>query len=72
MNAIGFRVFLLSLTRDAAICFNELPYKSIYAWDQLGYGFPVRLFPISKNLNKKNKLKNFVAQQRESVSGSWD
>ena len=33
MNVIGLRVFSLSLIGDAAICFTELPYNSIYTLD---------------------------------------
>ena len=35
MDVIGLRVLPLSLTGEAAICFIELPYKSIYTRNQL-------------------------------------
>jgi len=72
MNVIGLRVFPLSLTGDAAVWFNELPYNSIYTWEQLTEAFLARFFPVSKKLNKKDKLNNFVALPGESVSSSWD
>ena len=34
--------------------------------------FLARYYPISKNLNHKDRVKNFVALPRESVSSSWD
>ena len=35
-------------------------------------GVLARFFPVSKKLNKKDKLNNFVALPREYVSSSWD
>ena len=35
LDVIGFRVFPLSLTGEAAIWFTELPYNSIFTWNQL-------------------------------------
>lgn len=61
MNVKRLRVFLLSLTRDAAIWFTELPFNSIYAWDQLGDVFLERYYRVSNNLNHKDKVNNFVA-----------
>ena len=34
--------------------------------------FQARYFPISKNLNYKDRVNNSVALPRESVSSSWD
>lgn len=72
MNLIGLRVISLSLIGYVVISFNEIPYNSIYTWDQLTDAFLVRLFPMSKNLNKKDKLNSFAAQPGESVSSFWD
>ena len=35
LDVIGLRVFPLSLTGEAAIWFTELPYNSIFTWNQL-------------------------------------
>ena len=35
LDVIGLRVFPLSLTGEASKWFNELPYNSIFTWDQL-------------------------------------
>ncbi|WMV55093.1 hypothetical protein MTR67_048478 [Solanum verrucosum] len=61
MDVIGLRVFPLSLTGDAAVWFTKLPYNSIYTWDQLNTMFMAKYFPVSKKLNHKDKLNNFVA-----------
>ena len=72
MNIIGLRVFHLSLTGDSSIWFTELLYNSIYTWDQLRDVFLARYYQVSKKLNYKDKVNNFVALPRESVSISWD
>ena len=72
MNVIWLRVFPLSLIEDAAIWFTVLPYNSICTWDQLRDTFLARYYPVSKKLNHKYKVKNFVALPGESVSSSWD
>ena len=35
LDVIGIRVFPLSLMGEAAIWFTELPYNSIFTWNQL-------------------------------------
>ncbi|XP_049359162.1 uncharacterized protein LOC125823824 [Solanum verrucosum] len=72
MNVIGLRVFPLSLTGDVVLLFSELPYNSIHTWNQLHKVFMANYFPLSKKLNHKDKLNNFVALPSESVSSSWD
>ncbi|WMV38113.1 hypothetical protein MTR67_031498 [Solanum verrucosum] len=72
MDVIGLRVFPLSLTGDDDVWFTELPYNSIHTWDQLYKVFMAKYFPVSKKQNHKDKLNNFVALPRESVSSSWD
>ncbi|XP_015160938.1 uncharacterized protein [Solanum tuberosum] len=72
MDVIGLRAFPLSLTGDATVWFNVLPYNSIYTWNQLRDAFLARLFPVSKKLSHTDKLNNFVALPGESVSSSWD
>ncbi|WMV13812.1 hypothetical protein MTR67_007197 [Solanum verrucosum] len=46
--------------------------NSIYTWEQLIEALLARFFPVSKKLNKKDKLNNFVALPGESVRSSWD
>ena len=72
MDVIGLSVYHLSLTGEAAIGFAELPYNSIYTWEQLRDVFQARYYPVSKNLNHKDWVNNFVALPGKSVSSSWD
>ena len=72
MDDIGLRVFPFSLTGEAAIWFTELPYNSIYTWEQLRDVFLARYYPVSKKLNHKDRVNNFVALPWESVSSSWE
>ena len=67
LDVIGLRVFPLSLTGEAAILFTELPYNSIFTWNQLRDVFLARYYPVSKKLNHKDRVNNFVALPRESV-----
>ena len=66
LDVIGLRVFPLSLAGEA-----ELPYNSIFTWNQLRDVFLARYYPVSKKLNHKDWLNNFVAVQGELVSSSW-
>ena len=68
VDVMGLRVFSLSLTGEAAIWFTELPYNSIFTWNQLRDDFLSRYYPVSKKLNHKDKVNNFVALPGESVS----
>ena len=72
LDVVGFRVFPLSLTGEAAIWFTELPYNSIFTWNQLRDVFLARYYPVSKKLNHKDRVNNFVALPGELVSSSWD
>ncbi|XP_049369487.1 uncharacterized protein LOC125834381 [Solanum verrucosum] len=72
MDFIGLRVFPMSLTRDVVVWFSEHIFNSIQTWDQLHKVFIAKYFPVSKKLNRKDKLNNFVALPGESVSSSWD
>ena len=72
MDAIGLRVFSLSLTGEAAMWFTKLPYNSIYTWNQLKDGVLARYYPLSKKINHKDRVNSFVALPGESVSSSWD
>ena len=72
MDVIGLRVLLVSLIREAAIWFTDLLYNSIYTWDQLRDVFLARYYSVSKNLNHKDRVNNFVAFLGESVRSSWD
>ena len=72
LDVIGLRVFPLSLTGEAAIWFTELPYNSIFTWNQLRDVFLARYYPVPKKLNHKDRLNNFAALLGESISNSWD
>ena len=72
LDVIGLTVILLSLMREVAMWFTELPYNSIFTWNQLRDVFLARYYPVSKNLNNKDRVNNFVALPGESVSSSWD
>ena len=61
-----------SLTGEAAIWFTELPYNSIFTWNQLRDCFLGCYYQDSKKLNHKDKVYNFKALPGESVSSSWD
>ena len=72
LDVIGLRVFPLSRTGEAAIWFTELPYNSIFTWNQLRHVFLARYYPVSKKLNHNDRVNNFVALPGESVNSSWD
>ena len=56
MNVIGLRLFPVSQIGDAAIGFSELPYNSIHTWDHLRDVLLERYFPVSMNINHKDKV----------------
>ena len=72
MDIIGLRVFPLSMTGEAAIWFSELPFNSIYTWEQLRDVILARYYPVSEKLNHKYRVNNFVSLLGESVSSYWD
>ena len=72
LDVIGLRVFPLSLTKEATLWFTELPYNSIFTWNQLRDVFLAQYYPVSKKLNHKDRVNNFVALPGELVSSSWD
>ena len=72
MYVIGLRVFPLSVMGEEAIWFIELPYNSIFTWNQLRDVFLARYYPVSKKLHHKDRVNNFLALLGESVSSSWD
>ena len=72
MDVIGIRVLPLSLTGEAALWFTELPYNSTFTWNQLRDAFLAHYYPVSKKLNHKNKVINFVALPGELASSAWD
>ena len=47
LDLIRIRVFPLSLMGEAAIWFTELPYNSIFTWNQLRDVFLARYYPVS-------------------------
>ncbi len=59
MDIIGLRVLLVSLI-GFVVWFTELLYNSIYTWEQLRDAFLSKYFLVSKKLNHKDKLNNFV------------
>ena len=65
LDVIGLSVFPLSLTGEAAIWFTELPYNSIFTYNQLRDVFLARYYPVSKKLNHKDRVNNFVELQGE-------
>lgn len=69
-SVIGLWVFPILLTRDAMVWFIDLPYSSIYTWDQLIDLFLDKYYPVSKKLNHKDKVNSFVELPRESVSSN--
>ena len=72
MKFIGLSVFHLSLTSDDALWFYELPCNLSHTSDQLHKVFMAKYFLLSKELNHKDKLNNFVVLQRNFGSSSWD
>ena len=70
LDVMGLRVCPLSLTGEAAIWFTELPYNSIFTWNQLRDIFLARYYPVSKKLNHKDRVNNSVALPGESVSST--
>ena len=69
-DVIGIRVFPLSLMGEAAIWFTELPYNLIFTWNQLRDVFLELYYLVSKKLNHKDRVNNFMALPGESVSSS--
>ena len=65
-------MFPLSVIGDVGIWFTEMPYNSIYTWDQLRDVFLASYYLVSKNLNHKDNINNFMALPRELVCSSWD
>ena len=67
LDVIGLRVFPLSLIGEAAIWFANLPYNSIFTWNNLRNIFLARYYAVSKKQNHKDKVNIFVAPIGESV-----
>ena len=65
-------MFPLLLAEEAAIWFTELPYNSIYNWEQLRDVFLSWYYPLSIKHNPKDRVNNFVVFLGESVSSYWD
>ena len=72
MDVIGLRVFPLLLTGESVMWFTELLYNSIYTWGQLRDMFLAQYYRMSKKLNHKDRVNNFVALLGELVSRSWE
>ena len=54
LDVIGIRVFPLSLMGEAAIWFTELPYNSIFTWNQPRDVFLACYYPVSRKLNHQD------------------
>ncbi|XP_069147993.1 uncharacterized protein [Solanum lycopersicum] len=65
LDVIELRVFHISLTEEAAIWFIELPYNSIFTWNNLRDIFIAHYYLVSKKLNHKDRVNNFVALPRD-------
>lgn len=61
MDVIELRVFALFFINEAVLLFSDLPYKLIHTWDRLHNMFMAKYFLLSKKLNLKDKVTNFVA-----------
>ena len=72
MDVIVLRVFPLSLTGEDTIWFTKFPFNSIFTCNQLMDAFLARYYPVSKKLNHKYRVNNFVALPGELVSRFWD
>ena len=72
LDVIGLSVFPLSLTGEASIWFSEIPHNSILTFNQLTDVLLACYYPLSKKLNHKDRVNNFVALPGESFSSSWD
>ena len=71
LNVIGLRMFPLSLMGEDVIWFTELPYNSIYTWNQFRDVFLARYYLVSKKLNHKDRVKKILELPGESVTSSW-
>ena len=69
LDVIGLRVFPLSLTVEFAMWFTKLPYNSIFTWNQLRDGLLAHYYPVSKKLNHKDGVNNFVALKESQLVG---
>ena len=72
VDVIGLRVFPHLQTEEFAFWFSELLYNSIFTWNQLRDAFLARYYPVSKKLNHKDRVNNFVALPGELASSAWD
>ena len=68
MDIIKIRGFPLSPTEEAAIWFTEFPYNSIFTLNQLRDTFLARYYPVSKKLNHKDRVNNFVALPKSQLA----
>ena len=67
LDVMGLGVFPLSLTGEAAMWFTELPYNSIFTWNQLRDVFLSCYYPVSKKLNHKDRVNNFAVQSTNNL-----
>ena len=56
LDIIGLRVFPLSLTGEDDIWLTELPYNSIFTWNQLRGVLLSRHYPVSNKINQKDRV----------------
>ena len=67
LDVIGLILFHLSQAGETAIWFANLPYNSIFTWNNLRNIFLARYYAVSKKQNHKDKVNIFVAPIGESV-----
>jgi len=72
MDAIGLRVFPLSLTGNAAVWLSELPPGMITSWAELQQVFLEKYFPRAKKLKLKDQINNFHQLPGESIGATWE
>ena len=64
LDVIGLRVFPLSLTGEAAIWFTELPYNSIFTWNQLRDVFLGTLVPSLQETKSQRQSEQLCGTTR--------
>ena len=60
-DVVRLRVFPLSLMGEDAIWFTKLPYNLMFTCNKLRDVLLSHYYPVSKKLNHKDRVNNFVA-----------
>ena len=71
-NALKLRLFPFSLKDKAKQWLNSLPSNSITTWAQLHQAFLTKFYPISKTMEMRNAITNFVMLDGESFHEAWE